>query len=278
MQFSPAELVDYDGFRDLSMSKLPAAARPGAYRAQTPLWTRIVVWGVVSFSALGALVVGILMFGNVIGSEFSPNQFDRREYFYYRIPLVRLQVTPVYRNGSTNDLERHIRAQPYIPKEPQSSPRWDVVRTACNGVETGRGDAEILCNYLDSTVDGGQLRWLQWSQQHPNLAKHLWPAVAKLAQQNLYILVPGLFQLAANADTKKPDEFKRRLDATLSLEYQRLGDHHRELEEYEQAVDRYNDALSHDPQRKPALEGRARALRALDRPTDGATPASPDEA
>ena len=58
------------------------------------------------------------------------------------------------------------------------------------------GDAQILCRYLDVDGDGGIKLWLQWSQQHPAAARVLWPSVARVARQELYVFVPDLFALA----------------------------------------------------------------------------------
>jgi len=46
------------------------------------------------------LAVSVALFGMVVGEEFSPDKFARRSFIYYEIPLLGIQVSPVYRDDT----------------------------------------------------------------------------------------------------------------------------------------------------------------------------------
>jgi hypothetical protein len=157
-------------------------------------------WWFVLVAAGGLLVVGYLstrIFGWVSGEEFSPDSFQRRRFSYYEIPLIHLQITPVSRESSTNPLENHLATD--MLGQSAVEPRWDLVWARQGAQSPEFGDASILCAYLDARDSNGDLFWKTWTEKNPQLAKKLWTTVLELAQQQLYLLVPDVFALAAQA-------------------------------------------------------------------------------
>jgi hypothetical protein len=205
------------------------------------------------------LFLCVLSFGSVEGEEFSPDDFSRRNFTYFEIPVVRIQVSPVFRYNNVNELAAHLRQISYIPKSSRTEPHWDLV-TASRGGTRWSGDAAILCMYLDARQDS-EVRWLVWSREHPNLAKHLWPAVAEVARRNLYSLVPDLINLAEGAED--PDQFAGDLQNTLVAKYIHFARIHQAQDEHKQAVERFTFALDHQPTNTAARKGRAESYRAL---------------
>ena len=165
-------------------------------------------------------LIATLMFGSVYGTEFAPDTFERRSYFYYELPVVRLQVTPVQRVTSRSTLEQALIDRKYV--QPINPPkRWDLIRAyRVNGLWR-QGDAEILAEYLDVHDDKGP-HWLEWSDREPKLAAIFWPEVAKQARAELYILMPDLFELAAQSTD--PAKFTRDLQLLLARKYEELAD------------------------------------------------------
>ena len=47
--------------------------------------------------------------GFVSGQEFSPTHFQQREFSFYEIPLIHLQITPIKRSGSTPSTATYVR-------------------------------------------------------------------------------------------------------------------------------------------------------------------------
>jgi hypothetical protein len=174
--------------------------------------------------AIAALVLALLMFvgfimlfGAVRGEEFSPTSFARRSFVFYRIPLIRVQVTPVIRKSITNPLELHLENKRFVKIDSRAKDesaagsdggaakqRWDIVHLTPLSRPKENGAASCLCAYLDRPAQGG-LKWLQWTKSHPRLARRLWPIVRQSAIDRLYFCVPDLMVAAEEAAERNVD-------------------------------------------------------------------------
>ena len=161
--------------------------------SRSRIFTRLTFGLFLTFGMLGCLALTILILGRCSGEEFSSRDFSRRTFFYYRIPIIKIQVTPIFRSAKSSLLVKHLRSQGLIAKGNQN---WELA-----SLQTGVGhpyEAEeiILCRYLDQRNDDFDLRWLAWSQKHTKLARAFWPVVLRVANEDLYLLLPDLFQIA----------------------------------------------------------------------------------
>ena len=202
------------------------------------------------------LLLGTAHFGLVSGEEFAPDTFERRTYWYYELPLIRLKITPVWRDVQRNQLETMLVAGKYIV--PQSPPkRWDLITAQRGGSEWRQGDAQILCHYLDAWDPEKNLTsfWETWTSDHPALAKVLWPEIVKLAQRDLYFLIPALFETTLGND--KPQPLQNDLNQVLARNYDVLAAAEAELRNWKTAVRFYSDALDYQAGRASSLQGRA---------------------
>jgi tetratricopeptide (TPR) repeat protein len=217
---------------------------------------------------LGIVVYSVSFFGHVKGEEFSPATFTRREFSYYEIPLLGLQISPIHRRDLTNVLESHLTRDKLVTAQAvtESGKRWDLV-IARRGLEGARGralaqgNARILCEYLDALDSKSVHVWLTWTTENPELAKVVWPVVAQVARQDLYIFVPDLFELARNAGD--PVELKAELDRWLVQQYLAFALTQQQLNRHEAAIELYSAVLQLDPSHADALIGRAKSLTAL---------------
>lgn len=220
----------------------------------------------IGFAAIGLIISGVVtavltsLFGYVDGEEFSPENFTRRAFSYYRLPIVGIQITPITRTDRTNDLESHLTKQKLVTEIPTTDDkrRWDLV-VARTGLPANRrvftqGEAQILCSYLDVEIDGKSF-WLDWSEKHPEAAKILWPAIAKLARQELYVFVPPLL-VVARGITDGAD-FQQQVDSLLAQKYIELAKTQQQLGKHATAVELYDEAITHAPQNAEAFSGRA---------------------
>ncbi len=123
-----------------------------------------------------------------------------------------------------------------------------------------QGEARILCAYLDAGNSNKQL-WQEWSQQHPELAKVLWPLIAKLARQELYVFIPELLVAARGATDAK--QFQQRLDSLLANRYLEFARTQQQLGQHAGAVELFTGAIAHSPQLADAFAGRASSLTSL---------------
>ena len=234
----------------------PAAARPRRPRDTVVLC----LFGTLAAAAVVALAT--LMFGHVVGEEFCPSTFARRSFHYLEIPLLHVQVSPITRSDATPSLERTLRSQGYIPAAPAAEWRWDLVHSSRAGSGAVRGDAAILCAYLDAVDDDGERYWESWTKDHPESAKILWPAVARVAGQQLYIFVPELMSLARS--TSNAERLGHELGVTLTRHYARLAAVQEQLGDAESAVELYDAALQHAPNDPDLLRRREQAKRKND--------------
>ena len=214
---------------------------------------------------LGVVVYATRIFGLVRGEEFAPETFKRRSFIYYEIPLVGIQVSPITRDDITGSLEDYLIKHKLVAANTKTSDpksiRWDLVSSHRGEVLSGHGEAQILCHYLDATDPEDENIWLEWSKEHGNLAKVLWPMVAKVSHQELYIFVPQLLSLAGNASSAQ--ELKTSIDEMLAREYLRIAHAHQQMNHHEAAVELFTEALAHNPRAIEALEGRAESLAAV---------------
>ncbi len=229
------------------------------------------------FAAAAALIlyIGIVTFGRVSGEEFAPDSFERRHYYYYELPLVRLKISPIRRTVSQNQLETALVNGKYLtPNTPPT--RWDFVSARRAAVEWCHGDALILCRYLDAWDPANNFVsfWETWTTNHPALAKVLWPPVADLARRNRYYLIPPLFDRALASDDAQ--ELQTDLNGLMAECLEQTARTEWELEHFDEALELYQAALGYQPDRAACREGRAACLKALGR-AESTSPSKPDE-
>ena len=149
------------------------------------------------------LLLATFIFGGVAGTEFNPQTFDRRMFGFYEIPLVRLQVTPLWRVENNGEVEQLVIAQSYVKPEPGAPETWHLISLVRRNSRQPPTDVQVLARYLDAKDEDGDSYWAGWSLKHPEMAAIFWPEVARLARLEQYILLPPLFELARNAEEAK---------------------------------------------------------------------------
>ncbi len=224
--------------------------------------TRVLVALLVLAGALMIVWTGTLLFGQVSGEEFAPDTFERRSYTYFELPVVRVQVTPVWRTVHRPQLEQALVDGRYIAS--QSPPgRWDLAVSVRLGQIWREGDAHILTRYLDAWNVEGELHWLEWTTSNPARARIFWPEIARLAQQELYLFMPELFALAAMPATAQA--FQGDLNRLLAGKYEELAGVELDLRNWAAAERFYAEALRCEPHRASSVRGRAQARTHLGR-------------
>jgi hypothetical protein len=88
--------------------------------------------------------------------------------------------------------------QKLVPLQAQAS-RWDVLWSEEISPLSYK-DAAILTRAIDEIGPTGGFVWHRWSLDHPEMAKVLWPCVAALAEDYLYVYVPEILDLARDAE------------------------------------------------------------------------------
>jgi hypothetical protein len=134
--------------------------------------------------------------------------------------------------------------------------------------QSGEGDADILCRYLDATDAEDAVYWLKWSKDNAALAGVLWPEVAHLARNRLYFFVPELMGLAAASGSGKSAELQQQIDAALAARYLRFARAQQELGDFEAAVELYRAGLEKAPDDQQLRDGLDESLAQLDTPEE----------
>lgn len=156
-------------------------------------------------SLVSTVLLGVVLWwvirtmGYVEGEEFSPTHFRSRQFSFYEIPIIHWQITPIDRSSSTPPAALLVTQRKWV--SPPSAPPaiWHLVSLRRGAGETKDADAALLVRQLRLQSDGGPF-WSQWSQEHPKLARVLWPTIGTLAQRELYILMPRLLELVRPID------------------------------------------------------------------------------
>lgn len=244
-------------------------------------WIARVVITIVSVGGFALVAfIAVTTFGVVNGIEFSPDTFGSREFLYYELPLVRVRVTPVWRERVTSSLQRSLAGSGKLkpagegasdPFPAQNPPRWDLV-----WMQRGRSnyddDALILYRYFAKEQDANLIfqedgaaakHWATWTNNHDELAGVLWPAVAEAARQGLYLFTPALLTAAEQMTVAKDDppavaEFEAEIAQVMAQQYADLADARRGEGRHDEAKEFYDSALRHVSDFQPALDGQAK--------------------
>ena len=181
-----------------------------------PVWMIILV--AVAISAVSFLIIRTQ--GYVEGQEFSPTHFQARDFHFYEIPLLHLQMTPIRRSSSTPAVATYVRQNSLIGPVPTGSPtQWHLVHLRRGFANSAPADAELLVNQLQ-LVGGGDAYWRLWSKERPEQAKRFWPIIRRLAERELYVLMPRLFEIAQRSGS--PKQLSADIDRELKHRYAAL--------------------------------------------------------
>lgn len=237
-----------------------------SHRAAGRKWPRWIGW--LGWTLLGVLAVSAcvafftLQFGAVHGVELNPYSFARRSYSLYEVPVIRWQVRGVRREDVSGDAEKFLGSQKYVSPPAKAPNVWHIV-VAARGTRPPRiGDADILVRYLEAQNHAGKPAWVEWSEQNPQLAKVLWPAIGRLAQEELYVFVPDFFELARS--TTDPVLLQKGLNENLAEHLFQLAKRLQEREEQAEAKRLLEEAAKLDT--KNPLIKRAREMAAAQSP------------
>jgi hypothetical protein len=216
-------------------------------RRSLPRWVPLAFWIV-----LGVLAAVLLLFmltvtmGAVHGIEFSPQRFERRSYSFYELPLTGIQVTAIRREDLSTVAETFVTSSKYVPPPPPAGQEtWHIVVGSRGPRLMQRGDAGILVQYLDAQDAKTTHRWVKWSEDNPQLAKVFWPAVQQLAEHELYVFLPELFDLTKRHTD--PVALKAALDAEVVKRLLFLARRLQDRDAHTEAIAALDDALALDP-------------------------------
>jgi tetratricopeptide (TPR) repeat protein len=221
----------------------PAKSTPRRKWPNWLLWTGWSLLGLLAGAALLGLV--ILWFGSVWGVELNPYTLARRSYLFYEIPLIHLQVRGIKREDVGSIAVDTLQNQKYVTAAKGAPDVWHVVTGYRGWRRVTLGDADILVRYLDAQDGDNYHLWVKWSEQNPKLAKVFWPAVSRLAQEEQYVHIPELFDLAEAATD--PIALQASLNRKVAELLFELGQRLQKAEDHAEAKKYLDEASQLDP-------------------------------
>jgi hypothetical protein len=211
-----------------------------------PRWLKWVGWSLLGVLAAGLVVTyATVHFGAVEGVELNPHSFARRSYSLYEVPLIRIQARGIRRQDLNADVAEFLAGKGYIVPAKKAPDVWHIISGSRGAGEPRVGDADILSRYLDAADADEKRVWIEWSNSNAEVAKIFWPAIARLAQEELYIHIPPLFDLAQRA--VDPKAFQTELHQEIAARLLDLAGQMTKAEEHDEALRVLDAAARLDP-------------------------------
>ena len=152
-------------------------------------------WWLILTIALASIPL-LLFFGFggwVAGEEFSPDDFSRRRFSYNVMPLFGITLRSVRYSDSTPVFEQSLdedligKARPIKKWHLISDYQFSLDYWFTSSAPSPDFDAGLLCGVLDIKDENNESIWINWNQDHPDLAKELWPIAADMALSLIHI-------------------------------------------------------------------------------------------
>jgi len=147
----------------------------------------------------------------VSGVEFSPDSFTQRQFKYRRSPFTGAIRSKRILKTLESDYDSIVTLN-LIPAKGTTNQRWDLVSESLQTSDTLSADfdARFLTPYFDYSTD-------QWNRTNVEKAEMLWPEIALLVRERLYLQLPSLFHFAINSpDELSNEEFELLLNEKLA--------------------------------------------------------------
>jgi hypothetical protein len=175
--------------------------------------TVLVTGGALAVIAFAVLIVlpYFELSGVVSGVEFSPDRFCHRSFRYFSVFGV--QVSPTRTREWRSRIDEYLHANGFVQPSVRTSARWCLVKGFAPGVRGWHGGAKDACQALGCW--GGNDKWIEWSDEHPELANVLWPQVVSWMQEEKFVEVTVLFRFEDLECANTTQEIEDKLDAAL---------------------------------------------------------------
>ena len=194
---------------------------------------------------LAAIIFSMYLWvgGQVWGEEFSPDDFTRRRFSYNVMPIFGVTIRGVQHYPSTSVFEQTLVADGWIQTRTTNPQTWHLVNDSVSDNDSSDFDADILVGLLNEKDSEGDEIWSQWTDKYPKHAKIFWPAIARLARNDLYWAVPDLMNVAREFEKDGSPLFQRSIDKLVSKSFFDKAEELRETGDSGEAVRYYSEAL-----------------------------------
>ncbi len=178
------------------------------------LWAYLLVLFFVVIPLLIAEFYGC----SVSGREFSPDDFSVRRFSYRRSPLSG-SIRSKRKNKILDSYCDSIAGDGHITILNSTPQNWDLCDEDMqfSNKLSEEFDARFLTHFLNYNSN-------QWTTAYPKLASLLWPEVAIMAREGLYLYLPEIMLAAIpedynEGDDRSVEEFKSQIQAKFADAY-----------------------------------------------------------
>lgn len=226
------------------------------YLAERPI---LMVAGLVAIAAIPIGLLMALVYGSVRGTEFSPDDFSRRDFSYQQVPWLNWTISGIEYTDRVPELEQTLLTERLIKRRKRAGgePKTWHLSYDADVPDSHACDARILTKYLDfedwdSKNAISTPFWLKWNKKFPQSAKIFWPTVADLARGEMYLSIPQVMRFALDVVKDQPDSFQTGLNEVIRKSWVTAGEADFQTGNYQRAAERLCRAKAIAPSGKLA--------------------------
>ncbi len=188
-------------------SAFPTQSNRGSWQS----WAVPVISGLIVLGLVLLVVIYLCEWvgRSVSGEEFNPYTFETRSFSYRQSLITTRQLKGIKRTKNQDSLSKFISAQPWFPTSTQD--QWDLMEDSTVEGDSLDWRSRPLVRLLKN--EDFTSFWLDWSANHPELAKYLWLTVIELARENQYESIPLIFD--AVSEIEDPVIFRDKIDEVM---------------------------------------------------------------
>ena len=137
--------------------------------------------------------------GEKSGVEFSPDDFSMRRFDYNRVPFFNWTKRGIDYDPYPCPTAKTLIADDWIRVTGRTPRRWHLVsesRMFSSEPLPAECDARFLTDYFEMSNSEGEIIVLKWTDSNPKSAKILWPLIAELARNQVYLPIPGILEFS----------------------------------------------------------------------------------
>ena len=182
------------------------------------------------------------------GKEFSPDDFTVRHFTYHYEPITGTVLSGRTFTKDTSTLLSSLVPDKLVKPISKKEKTWHLIRDNGNYFSGASvdSDARFLINFLSLQNENGENTWTAWNSENPKLAPVLWPFIAEMARDEMYLVVGDVFSFVLNADVSKPKGFQADLQREIAKAYLKLGKFDFENDNLKSAKYRISKSIKYD--------------------------------
>ena len=209
----------------------------------------LAIFSGVAFAVFAFVLFSYLIFGCYYsGKEFSPDDFSFRSFTYRYEPITGTVLSGRTFEPETRGWLPMLVQDKFIKTVNKKEKTWHLIHDNGNyfGSASADSDARLLIDFLGLQNESGENTWTAWNSEHPDLAKILWPVIAEMARDDMYLVLGDVFSFVLTADTSKPEKFQTDLQQEVAKAYLKMAKFDVENNNLESAKAQISKSIEYD--------------------------------